>query len=44
MGHVAYMGEVRNLNKTLVGKHRKRPLGRPRPRWDNIGMDMKDAG
>jgi hypothetical protein len=33
-GHVARMGEGRNLYRVLVGKPEgKRPLGRPRRRW-----------
>jgi hypothetical protein len=41
-GHVARMGEVRSVYKVLVGKpERKRPLGRPRRRWeDNIKMGL----
>jgi hypothetical protein len=37
-GHVARMGEKRNVYRLLVGKPQgKRPLGRPRRRWvDNI--------
>jgi hypothetical protein len=37
-GHVARMGEKRNVYRLLVGKPEgKRPLGRPRCRWmDNI--------
>jgi hypothetical protein len=37
-GHVARMGEKRNVYRLLVGKPEgKRPLGRPRRRWiDNI--------
>jgi len=37
-GHVARMGEGRGVHRVLVGKpERKRPLGRPRRRWeDNI--------
>jgi len=37
-GHVARMGERRGVYRDLVGKLKgKRPLGRPRPRWeDNI--------
>jgi hypothetical protein len=35
-GHVARMGEKRRLYKVLVGKPEgKRPLGRPRRRWDD---------
>ena len=45
-GHVAHMGEGRGVHRVLVGKpERKRPLGRPRPRWeDNIKMDLKEVG
>jgi hypothetical protein len=41
-GHVAQMGEKRNLYRLLVGKPEgKRKLGRPRCRWmDNIEMDL----
>ena len=37
-GHMARMGEGRGAHRVLVGKPGgKRPLGRPRPRWeDNI--------
>jgi hypothetical protein len=40
-GHVARMGEKRNVYRLLVGKPEgKRPLGRPRSMWmDNIKMD-----
>ena len=42
-GHVARMGERRGLYRILVGKPEgKRPLGRPRCRWeDNIKMDLQ---
>jgi hypothetical protein len=45
-GHVARMGEGRCVNRTLVGKRGgKRPLGRPRLRWDdNIKMDIQKVG
>jgi transcription termination factor 2 len=45
-GHVARMGETRNVYRILVGKaERKRPLGRPRCRWvDNIKMDLREIG
>jgi hypothetical protein len=38
------MEEMKNLYKVLVGKpERKRPLGRPRRRWeDNIRMELKE--
>jgi hypothetical protein len=41
-GHVARMGEKRNVYRLLVGKPEgSRPLGRPRRRWmDNIKMDL----
>jgi hypothetical protein len=41
-GHVARMGEKRNMYRLLVGKPEgKRQLGRPRRRWiDNIKMDL----
>jgi hypothetical protein len=45
-GHVARMGEERNLYSVLVRKHKgKRPLGRPRRRWaDGIKMDLREIG
>jgi hypothetical protein len=45
-GHVARMGENRNVYRLLVGKPEgKRPLGRPRRRWiDNIKMDLLAIG
>ncbi|KAJ4428685.1 hypothetical protein ANN_25678 [Periplaneta americana] len=45
-GHVARMGESRNAYKLLVGRPEgKRPLGRPRRRWeDNIKMDLREVG
>ena len=41
-GHVARMGDVRGVHRVLVGKPEgKRPLGRPRRRWeDNIKMEV----
>ena len=41
--HVARMGEGRGVHRVLVGKPEgKRPLGRPRCRWeDNINMDLQ---
>jgi hypothetical protein len=40
------MGEERKVYKVLVGKPEgKRPLGRPRRRWeDGIGMDLGEIG
>jgi hypothetical protein len=45
-GHVARMGEERKVYKVLVGKPEgKRPLGRPRRRWeDGIRMDLREIG
>jgi hypothetical protein len=45
-GHVAQMGEKRNVYRLLVGKPEiKRPLGRPRRSWiDNIKMDLLEMG
>jgi hypothetical protein len=45
-GHVARMGEKRNVCRLLVGKsEEKRPLGRPRCRWiDNIKMGLLEIG
>ena len=35
-GHIARMGERRGAYRFLVGKpERKRPLGRPKLRWDD---------
>ena len=44
-GHVACMGEGRGMHRVLVGKPEgKRPLGRPRRRWeDNIMMDLQEV-
>jgi hypothetical protein len=40
------MGEDRGVHRVLAGKpERKRPLGRPRLRWeDNIKMDLQEVG
>ena len=45
-GHVARMEQSRNADSVLVGKpERKRPLGRPRGRWeDNIKIDLREVG
>ena len=44
--HVACMGERRGAYRVLVGKsEEKRPLGRPRCRWENnIKMDIQEVG
>ena len=39
------MEEGRGVHKVLVGKPERRPLGRPRRRWeDNIKMDLEEVG
>ena len=44
--HVARMEEGRSAFKSLTGKPTgKRPLGRPRRRWeDNIRMELEEMG
>jgi hypothetical protein len=46
MGHVARMGEKKNVYRLLLGKpERKRPLRRPRRRWvNNIKLDFMEMG
>jgi hypothetical protein len=46
VGHVAHIGEGRDVYGVLVGMPEgKRPLGRPRRRWDdNIKMDLREIG
>ena len=45
-GHIARVEERKCVHKVLVGKPEgKRPLGRPRRRWDdNIKMDFQEVG
>ena len=45
-GHLTRMEEGRSAFKILTGKPTgKRPLGRPRCRWeDNIRMDLDEEG
>jgi hypothetical protein len=45
-GHVAHMGDERGVYRVLVGKPEgKRPLGRPRRRWeDDSKMDVQEVG
>jgi hypothetical protein len=45
VGHVARMGRGK-VNRILVGRPEgKRPLGRPRRRWeDNIKLDLREIG
>ena len=43
---MAHKGEERGVHMVLVGKPEgKRPLGRPRRRWeDNINMGLQEVG
>ena len=45
VGHVAPMGEGRVVHRFLLGKPEgKRPLGRPKRRWENnIKMDLQEV-
>jgi hypothetical protein len=45
-GHVARMGGGGGVHRVLVGKPEgKRPLGRPRHRWEyNIKRDLQEVG
>jgi hypothetical protein len=45
-GHVARMGEGRGAYRILVGRpDGRRPLGRPRRRWENnIKIDLQEVG
>jgi hypothetical protein len=45
-GHVVRMGEERGAYRVLGGRSKgKRPLGRPRRRWEyNIKMDLREIG
>jgi hypothetical protein len=39
------MGKERGVFRDLVGKPEgKRPLGRPRRRWEDIRMDLQEVG
>jgi hypothetical protein len=44
-GHVAHMGERRGVYSVLLGKPEgKRPLGRPRYRWEDfMKMDLQEV-
>ena len=46
VGHVARMWERRDVYKVLMGKPEgKKPLGRPRRRWEDIiKMDLQALG
>jgi hypothetical protein len=44
-GHVEQMGEEKGVHRVLVGKPEgKRPLARPRHRWEDIRMDLQEVG
>jgi hypothetical protein len=43
-GHVKLLGEGRDIYRVLVGKPEKRPLGRPRRRWEDMKMDLQEVG
>jgi hypothetical protein len=39
------MGEMRNSYRILVGKPEgERPLGRPKSRWVDVKMDLREMG
>jgi hypothetical protein len=39
------MGEGRGVYRVRVGKPEgKRPLGRPRRRWEDVRMDLQEVG
>jgi hypothetical protein len=46
VGHVEHMGEMRNMNKILVGKsEEKKPLRKPKHRWECIiRMNLRKTG
>ena len=45
MGNVAHTGERRVIYRALVEKPEgKRPLRRPRRRWEDIKMDLQEVG
>ena len=42
---MAHMEEGRGVHKVLVGTPEgKRPLGRPRRRWEDIKLDLQEVG
>jgi hypothetical protein len=46
IGHVARIGENRNVCRILMGKPEgKRSVGRPRRMWENnVKMDLREIG
>jgi hypothetical protein len=43
--HIASSGDRRGAYRVLVWKPEgKRPLGRPRHRWEDITMDLQEVG
>jgi hypothetical protein len=43
VGRVVRIGDWRGAYRISVGRHKgKRPLGRPRRRWENIKMDIQE--
>jgi hypothetical protein len=43
--HVARIGQMRNIYKIFVEKPEgKRPIGRPKRRWENIKTDLRHIG
>jgi hypothetical protein len=46
VGHMTCMGEERKVYKVFMGRPKgKRPLGRPKHRWENgIRMDLREIG
>jgi hypothetical protein len=45
LGHVARMGEGRRVYRVVGKPEGKRPLRRPRLRWeDNVRMDLQEVG
>jgi hypothetical protein len=45
-GHVVWMGKERRVCRLLMGKPEgKRPMGRPRNKWENnIRVDLQEVG
>ena len=44
-GHIARVGEKRGVYRVFVGKPEgKRPLGRPRRRWEDNNLYLQEVG